>query len=80
MAIFGNFINRAAVLTHKYYQGVIPAQGKLYQIDEEVLEALKTYPDKIAGATIEKYRFREALSFVMDLARVGNKYLADTEP
>ncbi|WP_226388951.1 methionine--tRNA ligase [Penaeicola halotolerans] len=79
VAIFGNFINRAAVLTHKYYQGVIPTQGKLYQIDEEVLEALKTYPDKIAGA-IEKYRFREALSFVMDLARVGNKYLADTEP
>jgi methionyl-tRNA synthetase len=79
VAIFGNFINRAVVLTHNYYQGKVPALGKLETIDKEVLDKLKEYPAKIA-ASIEAYRFREALNTLIDLARTGNKYLADTEP
>jgi len=79
VAIFGNFVNRAVVLTHKNYEGIVPAQGRLENIDKEVLEKLKELPEKVA-ASIEAYRFREALTFMMELARVGNKYLADTEP
>lgn len=79
VAILGNFINRALVLTKKYYDCKVPVRGELFDIDQEVIEKLRIYPDKIAGS-IEKYRFREALSYLMDLARVGNKYLADTEP
>lgn len=79
VAIFGNFINRAVVLTHKNWGGIIPASGKLERIDKEVIEKVKEFPAKIA-ASIEAYRFREALSLFMDLARTGNKYLADTEP
>lgn len=79
VAIYGNFVNRAVVLTHKYYQGVIPLRGPLTGYDEEVLGALSEFPAKIA-ASIERFRFREALGFMMDLARLGNKYLADTEP
>ncbi|WP_304518044.1 methionine--tRNA ligase [Cecembia rubra] len=79
VAIFGNFVNRAVVLTHKFFEGNVPDLGELQQIDKEVLEELKVFPEKIASS-IERYRFREALSFVMDFARMGNKYLADTEP
>ena len=79
VAIFGNFINRVVVLTNKYWDGVIPACNTLDDYDKEVLEKLKGFPDKI-GASIEKYRFREALGELMNLARLGNKYLADTEP
>lgn len=79
VAIYGNFVNRALVLTHKYYEGVIPALGTLEATDEAVILMLKEFPGKIA-ASIEQYRFREALGFMMDLARLGNKYLADTEP
>ncbi len=79
VAIYGNFVNRAVVLTHKYYHGVIPQRGKLTGYDEEVIAVLEEFPNKIA-ASIERYRFREALSFVMEFARLGNKYLADTEP
>lgn len=79
VAVFGNFINRAVVLTHKFFEGKIPAIGELEQIDEDLLKEMAAFPDKIA-ASIERYRFREALSFVMDFARTGNKYLADTEP
>jgi methionyl-tRNA synthetase len=79
VAVFGNFVNRAVVLTHKFFGGKVPELGNLEQIDKEVLEELNTFPDKIASS-IERYRFREALSFVMDFARLGNKYLADTEP
>ncbi|WP_026235696.1 methionine--tRNA ligase [Echinicola pacifica] len=79
VAIYGNFVNRAVVLTHKYFDGAVPACGELSMFDDETLAELKAFPDKIA-ASIEKYRFREALSFVMDFARLGNKYLADTEP
>jgi methionyl-tRNA synthetase len=79
VAIYGNFVNRAVVLTHKYYQGIVPLRGQLAGYDEEVIATLKGFPEKIA-ASIERYRFREALGFMMDLARLGNKYLADTEP
>ena len=79
VAIFGNFINRVVVLTNKYWEGIIPHLGELEEYDKEVLEQLQNFPDKIA-ASIEKYRFREALQELMNLARLGNKYLADTEP
>lgn len=79
VAILGNFVNRALVLTQKYYQGVVPVAGDLLAVDKEVLLQLKDYPDKI-GASLDSYRFREALSIMMDLARMGNKYLADNEP
>lgn len=79
VAIYGNFINRAVVLTHKYFGGVVPERGELIDIDRELAVKLRELPEKIADS-IEQYRFREALSLVMDLARAGNKYLADTEP
>ena len=76
---FGNFINRVLVLTKKYYDGIVPQPNELSQLDKEVLEQIKAYPEKI-GNLIERYRFREALSEYMNLARLGNKYLADEEP
>lgn len=79
VAIFGNFINRAVVLTHKYYNGVIPTPSTLEAIDIETLEKLKAYPAVIASS-IERYRFREASQELMNVARLGNKYLADLEP
>ena len=79
VAIFGNFINRVVVLINKYWEGVVPNCNTLDDYDKEVLEKLKEFPKKI-GASIEKYRFREALAEFMKLARLGNKYLADTEP
>ncbi|MGO1584649.1 methionine--tRNA ligase [Mesonia sp.] len=79
VAIFGNFINRVAVLTHKYYEGKVPAAAELKEIDEQTLAELKAYPAVIASS-IEKYRFREAQAEMMNVARLGNKYLADEEP
>ncbi|MEZ4874982.1 MAG: methionine--tRNA ligase [Flavobacteriaceae bacterium] len=79
VAIFGNFINRVTVLTHKYYEGVVPEPAEFNEVDEETLAALKTYPEVISSA-IEKYRFREAQAELMNVARLGNKYLADEEP
>ena len=79
VAILGNFVNRAVVLTHKYFDGKVPARGELFNIDEEVIESIKQAPGKI-GDSLERFRFREALSEMMELARIGNKYLADTEP
>ena len=79
VAIFGNFINRVVVLTNKYYDGVVPSPSTFTQIDEETLEQLKAFPQLIARS-IERYRFREALSELMNFARLGNKYLADQEP
>jgi methionyl-tRNA synthetase len=79
VAVFGNFINRVVVLTTKYYQGEIPSPGEYSQVDEETLAALRAYPAVIASS-IEKYRFREAQGELMNLARLGNKYLADEEP
>ncbi|CAM1339095.1 methionine--tRNA ligase [Tenacibaculum aestuarii] len=79
VAIFGNFINRVVVLTNKYYNGLVPAAGELSEADENALEQLKQFPDVIAKS-IERYRFREASQEMMNLARLGNKYLADEEP
>lgn len=79
VAIFGNFVNRAVVLTHKYFEGRIPAIGELQPIDEETIDTLKSAPSKISGS-LDQFKFREALFQLMDLARTGNKYLADTEP
>ncbi len=79
VAIFGNFINRAVVLTDKYYEGVVPAPGEFTEVDEQTLAAVKAYPAVIASS-IERYRFREAQGELMNLARLGNKYLADEEP
>ncbi len=79
VAIFGNFINRAMVLTQKYFDGKVPVRGTLDEFDKKTIEALALFPGKI-GSSIENYRFREATAHLMDLARLGNKYLADTEP
>ena len=79
VAIFGNFINRVTVLTHKYYDGVTPGEGTLSQIDTQTLETLQAYP-AVIESSIERYRFREAQQELMNVARLGNKYLADQEP
>jgi len=79
VAIFGNFINRVVVLTNKYYNGQVPAAGNLLNVDKETLAELKKYPELISRS-IERYRFREASQELMNLARLGNKYLADEEP
>lgn len=79
VAIFGNFINRALVLTHKYFDGVVPALGELTDYDRETL---KEFADVKADveAYLDNFRFRDAQKEAMNLARIGNKYLADTEP
>lgn len=79
VAIFGNFINRVVVLTNKYYNGVIPTPNALTEVDEQTLAELKAYP-AVIESSIERYRFREALGELMNVARLGNKYLADEEP
>ncbi|MEL4306745.1 methionine--tRNA ligase [Joostella sp. CR20] len=79
VAIFGNFINRVIVLTHKYYNGSIPQPNEFSAIDKQTLAELKKYPEIIASS-VEKYRFREASQELMNVARLGNKYLADEEP
>lgn len=79
VAVFGNFINRVVVLTNKYYGGDVPEPSTYSEIDEQTLTELKTYPDVIASS-LERYRFREAQKLLMDVARLGNKYLADEEP
>ena len=79
VAIYGNFINRVVVLTHKYYAGEVPKASELLKIDRDVLSEMRLLPKKI-GTSIELYRFREASQLLMQLARIGNKYLADSEP
>src|SRR5690606_27275807 len=78
-AIFGNFINRVMVLSHKYFDGKVMEAGALTEGDRKVLEELSSYPAKIEKS-IGAYRFREALSYFINVARLGNKYLADEEP
>jgi methionyl-tRNA synthetase len=78
-AIFGNFINRVVVLTNKYYNGTVPAPNEFSEVDEQTLAELKAYP-AVISSSIERYRFREALGELMNVARLGNKYLADEEP
>lgn len=79
VAIFGNFINRVLVLTHKYYEGVVPKSFGLTEEDEKAMAELRAYPSVIASS-IERYRFRESQNELMNVARLGNKYLADAEP
>ena len=79
VAIFGNFINRVAVLTQKYYEGEVPAAGTLNATDSETLQQLSELTQKIEQS-LERYRFREAQQELMNIARLGNKYLADEEP
>nr|WP_262497075.1 methionine--tRNA ligase [Nonlabens spongiae] len=79
VAIFGNFINRTLVLTHKYYNGVVPEPNEFSSVDLEVLNEINAYPAKLEQS-VERYRFRESVTELMNLARLGNKYLADEEP
>ena len=79
VAIFGNFINRVVVLTNKYYDGQVPVAEEFTEVDEDTLAAIKHFPESI-GKSIQRYRFREASQELMNLARLGNKYLADEEP
>ena len=78
-AIYGNFINRVTVLTHKYYNGIVPKPNSFSTVDEQTLAELKAYP-AVISSSIERYRFREAQGELMNVARLGNKYLADEEP
>ncbi len=78
-SIFGNFINRVVVLTNKYYDGIVPTPNKFTEVDEQILAELKAYP-AVISSSIERYRFREAQGELMNVARLGNKYLADEEP
>lgn len=79
VATLGNFVNRAAVLTHKFFEGKVPELGELQPIDQDAFAQLAEFPAKI-GELIENYRFRDALAEVINLARLGNKYLAETQP
>lgn len=79
VSIFGNFVNRAMVLTHKYFDGVVPECGALEQVDKEALAQIPALKESMEK-NIENYRFREALKDAMGMARVGNKYISDTEP
>ncbi len=79
LAIFGNFVNRTLVLTHKYFEGKVPAMINLNEKDEAAIEEMNQYPDKIANL-LDNYKFREGLSELMNLARLGNRYLTENEP
>lgn len=79
VAILGNFVNRTIVLTHKYFEGKVPHRNALTANDQATLNEMSQFPDRIA-ASIHAYRFREALAEMMNLARLGNKYLTDNEP
>jgi len=78
-AVYGNFINRVVVLTNKYYDGIVPQPNEFSEVDEQTLTELKAYP-AVISSSIERYRFREAQGELMNVARLGNKYLADEEP
>jgi len=79
VAILGNFVNRAIVLTQKYYEGVAPAAGELTDFDRETLAEIPAIVKRVESS-LDQFRFREAVKEAMNLARLGNKYLADTEP
>ncbi len=79
VAIYGNFINRTLVLSHKYFEGIVPEIGDLTDFDKEVINTLQNAPSLIEKS-LEDFKFRDALTKLMDVARLGNKYLADTEP
>jgi len=79
LAIYGNFVNRTLVLTQKYFNGIVPEAVSLDEISQTALNEMARYPE-IISSSIERYRFREALSELMNLARLGNKYLTEMEP
>ena len=79
VAIFGNFVNRAVVLTHKYFEGRVPACGELLDVDKEALAQIPQLKASLEK-NLDTYHFREALKDAMSIARVGNKYISDTEP
>ena len=79
VAIYGNFVNRALQLTKKYFNGVVPACGELLDIDKEVFNELKGVKEKVEGL-LNNYKFRDAQREVMNIARIGNKYMTDCEP
>lgn len=79
VAIYGNFVNRSIVLTHKYYNGVVPTPGQYNDFDKETVTGIQELIGKVEVA-LDNFRFREAVKEAMNLARLGNKYLADTEP
>ena len=79
VANLGNFVNRVLTLTQKYFDGIVPPLNDLEKIDIELIESLQTFPKKI-GESIENYRFREALSYLMELSSIGNKYFQENEP
>ncbi|MDE5842878.1 MAG: methionine--tRNA ligase [Muribaculaceae bacterium] len=79
VAIFGNFVNRAIVLTHKYFDGVLPAAGALTEVDNHLIEEINALKGDMTAA-LDNFHFRDALRLAMDMARAGNKYLQETEP
>lgn len=79
VAILGNYVNRVITLTHKYFEGKVPVAGPMQEADLALVEAIKAAPADVSKS-LNQYRFREALSLMMDVARAGNKHLADTEP
>ena len=79
VGIFGNFINRVTVLTQKYYNGIVPQPNEFEQVDKDLYHEMQQIPKKI-GKNLDEFRFRDALTEMMNLARLGNKYLADEEP
>ena len=79
VAILGNFVNRAVVLTHKYFDGVVPAAGELTEAETSLIEEIKKLKGELSEA-LDTFHFREALRLAMDMARAGNKYLQETEP
>lgn len=79
VGIFGNFINRVTVLTQKYYNGIVPQPNEFEQVDKDLYHKMQQIPEKI-GKNLDEFRFRDALTEMMNLARLGNKYLADEEP
>ncbi len=79
VAVLGNFVNRTLVLTHKFYGGKVPAAGPWSELEQETIAEMAAIPERV-GRSIESYHFREALAEMMNLARLGNKYLTDTEP
>ena len=79
VAILGNFVNRAIVLTHKYFEGVVPSRGELQEVDKNAIDEMKQTIERLTD-NIENFHFREALKEAMNIARIGNKYLQDTEP
>ena len=80
VAVFGNFVNRALVLTQKYFEGRVPGKGAMNDFDRQTLEEIGNACKGAVEENLENFRFREALKAGMDVARLGNKYLADTEP